>query len=339
MFLSIIIPVYNTEEYLDECLMSMLEQQDIPLAEYELVCVNDGSTDGSLAILERYAEKYPNVIVIDQENGGVCVARNVGLGAARGDYVWFVDADDLIQANILGSVQEKLAHSTIERLIIGSCLFYELPSMDAAGRYSIEGLKTNTSWENSVVWRNIFRRSYLQRHSLCYYPGLVYGEDALFMYEVRRYDPVCQKVDEPLYFHRERAGSASTASAAEFDKKRLISNLREARIMQKYYESGDGVLAEVTANRLMIFLWGALYRMAQLPNNEAAPLLKELKKCGLFPYRRPEACTVTRSFEVDQDRLIGKLFDKIYLNLHTRWGYVAMRLWFAMGRLKRKLRG
>lgn len=100
MFLSFIVPVYNTEKYLAECLDSLLEQ-DIPYEEYEIICVNDGSTDGSLDILRRYAEAHSNVIVVDKENGGVASARNAGLDAACGDYIWFFDSDDIIHPNIL----------------------------------------------------------------------------------------------------------------------------------------------------------------------------------------------------------------------------------------------
>ena len=88
---SIIIPVYNDEEYLKECLNSVCAQT---LKEKEIVCINDGSTDGSLSILENYAESYDNIVVISQANLGVGSARNVGINAARGDFIAFMDADD-----------------------------------------------------------------------------------------------------------------------------------------------------------------------------------------------------------------------------------------------------
>ena len=93
--LSIIIPVYNTEEYLPRCLNSCLEQ-DLLANEYEIIAINDGSSDNSLQILNAYALKYPNIRVINQENRGLGATRNRGLNLAIGEYIWFVDSDDWV---------------------------------------------------------------------------------------------------------------------------------------------------------------------------------------------------------------------------------------------------
>lgn len=93
--LSIIIPVYNTEKYVGECLDSSVEQ-DILKNEYEIICIDDGSTDGSLNVLTEYSNKYENIHVYSQKNQGVSAARNAGISVASGKYVWFVDSDDYI---------------------------------------------------------------------------------------------------------------------------------------------------------------------------------------------------------------------------------------------------
>jgi glycosyltransferase involved in cell wall biosynthesis len=84
--LSVIIPVYNTEKYLSQCLDSVLAQT---FQDFEVICVNDGSTDGSLAILEEYAKKDPRIIVLTQVNQGQSVARNEGMNQIHGEYVCF----------------------------------------------------------------------------------------------------------------------------------------------------------------------------------------------------------------------------------------------------------
>ena len=93
--LSIIIPIYNAEEYLEECLESVINQE-VPFDEYEIICIDDGSTDNSNSILEKYNKIIDNLTVFYQNNNGVSSARNKGIKLAKGDYIWFVDADDFI---------------------------------------------------------------------------------------------------------------------------------------------------------------------------------------------------------------------------------------------------
>ena len=98
--ISIIMPVYNVEKYLARCLESAI-RQTFPRNKYEIICVNDGSTDNSLEILERYAEQFPNIKIINQKNSGPAAARNRGILEAQGKYVLFIDSDDFITLNAL----------------------------------------------------------------------------------------------------------------------------------------------------------------------------------------------------------------------------------------------
>ncbi|MGN0998717.1 MAG: glycosyltransferase [Faecousia sp.] len=328
VFLSFIVPVYNTELFLDECLRSLLEQ-DISSDDYEIICVNDGSTDGSLGIVRKYEAQTPNLLVIDQDNAGVCTARNAGLEIASGDYIWFVDSDDLIQKNILAEIKEKVSCGHYDRIIIDHFLFQDA--------FSESGARRNTSWQDTVVWRNIFRREYLLKHDLRFhYPELEFGEDALFMYEIKRFFPSTMEVQEPYYLHRSRPGSAGSEEPSQEEKlKKLRSNLKEAQIMQRYYEN-ENVLPE-TADRLMSFFWGTMCRLAELPPKDAAPFIGEMKKCGLYPYKRPCECTITKSNQLTRSDFVGKMFDYIYVHLHTRLGYHAMRAWNSAFRIKQAI--
>ena len=93
--ISVIIPVYNREGFLSKCIESVLSQKNVSL---EIILVDDGSTDNSLAICRSYSEKYPFVKVIHQENSGIGAARNTGLDAATGDCIFFLDSDDIVDA-------------------------------------------------------------------------------------------------------------------------------------------------------------------------------------------------------------------------------------------------
>ena len=105
--ISVIIPVYNTERYLRRCLDSIANQT---YRDWEALCVNDGSTDGSRAILQEYADRDGRFTIIDKPNGGVSDARNVGMDAARGEYINFVDSDDLIHPQTF-----EIAHTLAKR--------------------------------------------------------------------------------------------------------------------------------------------------------------------------------------------------------------------------------
>lgn len=101
--ISVIIPVYNVEKYLKECLNSVINQ---PFNDIEIICINDGSTDSSLEILNKYAQKDNRIKVISQKNSGLACSRNTGLVQAKGEYVFFLDSDDYLKPDILGKLYD-----------------------------------------------------------------------------------------------------------------------------------------------------------------------------------------------------------------------------------------
>ena len=103
---SIVIPIYNAEKYLESCMDSILSQRSA--VDYEIILVDDGSIDKSAQLCDRYAQELPCVTVIHQVNQGVSVARNTGIGAARGQYILFLDSDDLWETDLLETVTEAL---------------------------------------------------------------------------------------------------------------------------------------------------------------------------------------------------------------------------------------
>ena len=111
--LSVIIPVYNVERYLAKCLDSVLADNAFT---GQVVCVNDGSTDNSLNILEQYAKNYSNVEIIMQQNAGLSAARNAGIKAAKGEYVCFLDSDDYWEPNVLNGLLEQIERDKLDVL-------------------------------------------------------------------------------------------------------------------------------------------------------------------------------------------------------------------------------
>lgn len=113
MKLSIIVPVYGVAKYLPKCVDSLLAQD---ISDYEIILVDDGSTDECPQICDQYAEQYSNIKVIHQANAGLSAARNTGIAAATGDYIMFVDSDDYLQPNVLGALMEQVRRDNLDVL-------------------------------------------------------------------------------------------------------------------------------------------------------------------------------------------------------------------------------
>ena len=323
MFLSFIVPVYNAEKYIGQCLDSLL-RQDIPAEDYEILCVNDGSRDSSPAILQQWQETHPNIVILHQGNGGVVSARNFGLSMARGDYIWFVDADDFIKENCLAALKAKAEESDCDRLILGGYEFTDALTEQEQQLAAENRLRINCPWYDSVVWRGLLKREFLEAQNLRFHhPELTHGEDGLYMYEVAACHPKTVELEEVLYFYRVHSGSAETAQSLASQQKKLRSYIRIAAIMKGHYDSGRKDSA--TANKLMTFLHFSLYITAALPRKEAGKALKALKKEGLYPFTRPAECTLDRSYMTSREDLLGKAFDRLYLNQHRPWAYRLMR--------------
>ena len=182
MHLSIIIPMYNVELYIEACLLSCLKQ-DIPLSDYEIIVVNDGSPDGCLAIAERVASTTSNIRIVSQPNGGLSVARNTGVKHAKGDYLWFVDGDDRIREDCLKSLVEQCERDNLDMLAIAAANVIDGREVR---RFSYTNLSVVSGGEvldrggmQHCVPFTIYRREFFLQHQLEFYPG-IFHEDSEF---------------------------------------------------------------------------------------------------------------------------------------------------------------
>lgn len=320
MKLTIIVPVYNAERYLGRCLHSLL-CQDLAPEEYEILCIDDGSTDYSFPLLSVYAATYPNIRILHKENGGVTTARNLGLEEAKGQYIWFVDADDVVRENVLGTLMAQA--EGFDRLVLDAYTFTDhLHPEDIA---EADSLPRNTPWQDAVVWRNILRLDFLKEHCLTFrYPELTHGEDGLYMYEVAIAQPKTAESGLMAYFYRVHSGSAETSVSDVVRKRKLNSFLRLCEIMLDHYHNGQK--NAFTANKLMSYLWMALYETARLPEEDAATALARLGQLGLYPGKRLPECNLESAYLMGGPGIVGKALDKICMNLQRPWAYHTLRL-------------
>lgn len=173
--------MYNVEKFLAKCILSC-ENQNISKKEYEIICVNDGSLDSSAIIAEEIAKQYNNIIIINQENQGLSVARNTGLSNAKGDYVWFVDSDDWIEENCLRRVVSKLSNNLDILQLQYRHVWLEPYTIKEFSPILVKGVKSGieVTLEGGLPAPFcIYRRFFLLDNDLKFIPG-IYHEDSEF---------------------------------------------------------------------------------------------------------------------------------------------------------------
>ncbi|MBO7244902.1 MAG: glycosyltransferase [Alphaproteobacteria bacterium] len=181
--ISIIVPVYNVEQYLPKCLDSLINQT---LKDIEIICVNDGSTDGSLSVLKDYAQKDKRIRIIDKENSGPGACRNMGIEKATGEFIQFVDSDDWIEPETCEVCYQKAKEHNVD-MVSFNALFHKKEKSNPYIYYNINEEKIIT-WQDISrvlfqshfnVWHYIFKKSLLDKH-LIRFPNIVMGEDVPF---------------------------------------------------------------------------------------------------------------------------------------------------------------
>lgn len=243
MEISLIIPIYNVQKYLKKCLNSCLTQ-DIPYEEFEIIAVNDGSTDDSEQILSEYSDKYSNIKVLHQKNQGLSIARNNGLKVAKGDYVWFVDSDDWIENNCLQDVINTIKTKP-------DILQIQYRHVFENSQYE-EVLKV--CWEDMITGKEltirgglpepaqfaIYNRQFLIDNNLFFYPK-IYHEDCDFKYRCIWSAKKCQSYPKVIYNYLQRnSGSISKNFKIKngedylFVINRMIDFMETNRITGKY---------------------------------------------------------------------------------------------------------
>ena len=226
---SIIIPVYNTEKYLDECLNSIENQT---LKDIEIICVNDGSKDHSLEILENHAAKDERIKIINKENGGVSSARNNGIKNAKGDYIMFLDSDDsyvpyacekeynVAVKNEANVVEFGVKDFTDGEVLDLSSLNYDDSKITVYTKKENENPFSVLNFPCGVVWNKIWKRSFINENNLSFKEGLNRGEDSLFNMLAAPHLNKYIKDKNIIYNYRTgRADSAMTITQADVKKK------------------------------------------------------------------------------------------------------------------------
>ena len=221
---SVVVPVYNVKIYLDECINSILSQT---LDNLDIILVDDGSTDGSGVLCDSYAEKYDSVRVIHKENGGLGSARNVGLDAAVGKYVYFLDSDDLIKSETLHKLYSYAEKDSLDVILFSAESFADEPGIEfnpeaykrskivdtvSTGKDLFIKLVDAGEYYASIPMR-FYRTEYLQKKAYRF-PEHIIHEDEIFAYWSLIQAKTAMCISDAFYCRRYREGSIMTSKRA-----------------------------------------------------------------------------------------------------------------------------
>ena len=218
-FVSVVIPVYNAKRYLEACIQSLEEQS---LRFFELICVDDGSTDGSAELLGTLAKRYENLRILSLEHAGVSAARNAGIEDAVGTYLLFVDADDTVDQRLLELAVQKADACSADMTIFGFDEFYGKSDTyvprEICGKHELFERSFNISEMSCLttelttpnVWRILYRRSLLTESGIRFHEDLNAAEDLVFIYETLFVAQRITLMEQRLYHYRRDGGGSIT---------------------------------------------------------------------------------------------------------------------------------
>ncbi len=211
---SIIVPVYNVEKYLKKCLDTVINQT---LKEIEIICVNDGSTDKSRKILEKYSKKDSRIIILDKENGGLSSARNAGMKIAKGEFLGFVDSDDWVDVTMFEKLYENAKKYDSQMSICAvhkyddktKKLLYDDPYFTLG--YFDESFDNRAFNHHETIgfmldlcvmaWNKIYKRSFIEEHQIFFPDGLIFEDGPFFFRAFFRMQRV-SLIRDFLYYYR-----------------------------------------------------------------------------------------------------------------------------------------
>ena len=294
--ISIVVPIYNTESYLPQCLSSLINQT---YRDLEIICINDGSTDGSLEILEQYAAKDERIIVISRENQGASESRNEGIRLARGEWLMFVDSDDWIEPDcckkllvlsaesdlVMASYVREYNHTSAPKLLFGEdpipftgarmdWLFERMiaPSEDELAQpEKIDSLST--------IWGKLYRISIVRAHNIEIVSTKKIGtlEDLLFNLNYLRWAKSAYYIPDCLYHYRKnRRGSLTYNYKPSLDRKWLWVFDEAGRIISGSLDEGRLWKALQRRKALCLLGLGLNIVFSRKPLGEQRRMLREI---------------------------------------------------------------
>ena len=280
---SFIVPVYNTEKYLKKCLDSLVNQT---YKDFEIIVVNDGSTDKSSNIILKYQKKYKNIIVIDKENEGLSMARNRGVQKSSGKYIIFVDSDDYVSNKLLEEVDKKIDDSDILRFQIAT----EDEEYTKINEYHEEGFESMCGYDAfkylssyhfvEPAWCYVIRKNYYIENKFSFKKGVYHEDFGLIPYVIYKARKV-KSIDFIGYYYIQRNGSIMNNNNYKKTVKKAFDMIEQYKTMRLFAKNInrknnlDDYFLSYISNSVIV-------KARELKKDEKKVYINELKKLNVF---------------------------------------------------------
>ena len=230
--ISIIVPMYNSSKYLERTLNNLVELVEISKQNYQILLIDDGATDNTLMIAEKFADRYSYIEILRQKHKGVSVARNYGLNHAIGNYITFVDSDDVLNLQYWDKISYYFSQG------------YEIIITDRNEKYECRNMKIDDQilvWKSlnerrngESPWSKFYRKDFIDAHNLRFTEEIIIGEDALFIYNALYFVKSICISKFPFYVQKE------THTLGKFKKEMLDSELKFVKCLSELVNKYNG---------------------------------------------------------------------------------------------------
>ncbi len=298
--ISFCLPVYNVENFLSACIESIVSQDDGSFT-YEIICVDDCSTDNTTAVLEDLSKTYPMIRIVKNEaNSGVSYTRNQAVLNARGKYIWFVDPDDMLYPNAVSKMYAE-AVSSDSKVILGNyitctedavikdfCTSSNHPTsfkiLPAEGDVFLP--ESETGIRMCACVSGMFKRDFLTENNLRFNENMIAQEDTLFYYQFSLRLESVTKYDGCCYIYRQRSSSVMHTKSPERSKKYYHSMRTMHEVYCEHLRKGDYKNKEVLLKKIHHMKQNITVCLAITPDTAFVKTqLKEIKHKKIYPYK------------------------------------------------------
>ena len=296
---SVIIPVYNTEAYVEEAIRSIMNQT---LTDIEIIIINDGSTDNSLEVIQSLAKEDKRIIVLSQENRGLSEVRNCGVNNAKGEYIYFMDSDDLLVQEALEFCYIKCHQEKLDFTFFDAEIFYDDSTKHLSFDYNRTSFLEKKKYSGpevleQMIDKKIYRSSaclylishhFIKTHQLAFFPKIIH-EDELYSFQLYISAQRVSFINQPFYKRRVRKDSITTNSFSLRNINGYFTVIDQLFLSKKKYDRNAIRVIDKLVNYIIN---PVIYNAHSLPLQQRMNVLARCVKKGYLFYIRTKNLAV-----------------------------------------------